>query len=69
MASDKSLEKPEPHMVKVYHNNGQPVRRAQPKGRMSKKERLRQRREKKEINAELNKMLYGNTTPGEGGKQ
>jgi hypothetical protein len=59
MASGKSLEKPEPRMVKLYHNNGQPVCREHPKDRMSKKERLRQRREEKEINAGLDKQLYG----------
>jgi hypothetical protein len=64
MASGKSLERPEPHTVALYHNNGQPVRRARPKERMSKKERLRQRREEKEINARLNKQLYGKTEQG-----
>jgi hypothetical protein len=49
MAYGKSLEKPEPHMVKVYHNNGQPLKRARPKERMSKKERLLRRREEKEL--------------------
>jgi hypothetical protein len=48
MAYGKSLEKPEPRMVKIYHNNGQPLERAQPKEHTSKKERLRQRREEKE---------------------
>jgi hypothetical protein len=61
MASGKSLEKPDPHTVTLYHNNGQQVRRAHPKERMSKKERLRQRREEKEINAALNKQMYGDT--------
>jgi hypothetical protein len=64
MASGKSLEKPEPHMVKLYHNNGQPLRRERPKEHMSKKERLRQRREEKEINARLNKQLYGKAEQG-----
>jgi hypothetical protein len=64
MASGKSLEKPEPHMVKLYHNNGKPVCRKHPKDHMSKKERLRQRREEKEINARLNKQLYGKTEQG-----
>jgi hypothetical protein len=53
MASGKSLEKPEPHMAKLYHNNGQPLRRERPRDRMSKKERLRQRREEKEINTRM----------------
>jgi hypothetical protein len=60
MASGKSLEPKKEHMVKIYHNNGQPLRRGHPKERMSKKERLRQRREEKEINAKLNEKLYGN---------
>jgi len=47
MASGKSLEKPEPRHVKLIHNNGQPVKRKTPKERMSKKERLRRRREVK----------------------
>jgi hypothetical protein len=64
MASGKSLEKPEPHFMKLYHNNGQPLRRAHPKEHMSKKERLRQRREEKEINAALNKQMYGTTEQG-----
>jgi hypothetical protein len=64
MASGKSLKEQEPHLVKLYHNNGQPVRRAHPKERMSKKERLRQRREEKGINAALNKQMYGNITQG-----
>jgi hypothetical protein len=64
MASGKSLKKPEPRSVTLYHNNGQPVHRAYPKERMSKKKRLRQRREEKEINAALNKQLYGNITQG-----
>jgi hypothetical protein len=65
MASGKSLEKPGPCMVKLYHNNGQPLRRKCPKEHVSKKERLRQRREEKEINARLNKQLYGEA--GQGG--
>jgi hypothetical protein len=64
MASGKSFKKQEPHLVTLYHNNGQPVRRAHPKERMSKKERLRQRREEKGINAALNKQMYGNITQG-----
>jgi hypothetical protein len=32
--------------------------------RVSKKERLRQRREEKGINAALNKQMYGNITQG-----
>jgi hypothetical protein len=64
MASGKSLEKPKPRFVTLRHNNGQPLRRAHPKEHMSKKERLRQRREEKEINAALNKQMYGNTTQG-----
>jgi hypothetical protein len=53
MASGKSLEKQESHMVRLYHNNGEPLRRAHPKERMSKKQRRQQRREEKEINARL----------------
>jgi hypothetical protein len=66
MASGKSLEKPKPHTVKLYHNNGQPLHRKRPKERMSKKERLRQRREEKEINARLNEQMRGNTEQGGG---
>jgi len=47
MASGKCLEKPEPRYVKLIHNNGQPVKRKIPRERMSKKERLRRRREGK----------------------
>jgi hypothetical protein len=47
MASGKSLEKSELRTVKLYHNNGQPVHRDQPKERMSKKERRRLRRKEK----------------------
>ncbi|GHT57918.1 hypothetical protein FACS1894109_11070 [Spirochaetia bacterium] len=47
MATGKSLEKKEPHMVRVYYNkDGSPIKRQQPKEHMSKKERLRQRRER-----------------------
>jgi hypothetical protein len=49
MASGKSLKKPKPHMATLYHNNGQPIRRAQPKEHMSKKERLRRRRERRPL--------------------
>jgi hypothetical protein len=66
MASGKSLEKPDPHTVALYHNNGQPVRRAHPKEHMSKKERLRQRREEKEINAALGTKLYGDAVQEKG---
>jgi len=48
MASGKCLEKPKPHYVKLIHNNGQPMKRATPKVRMSKKERLKRRREMSE---------------------
>jgi hypothetical protein len=47
MPTGKSLEKPEPRYVKLIHNNGQPLKRKTPKERMSKKERLRRRREGK----------------------
>jgi hypothetical protein len=59
MAIGNSFEKSEPHMVKIYHNNGQPLRRSRPKEHMSKKERLRERREEKEINTQLNERMRG----------
>jgi hypothetical protein len=47
MATGKSLEKKKPHMVKIYYNkDGSPIKRQKPKEHMSKKERLRQRRER-----------------------
>ncbi|MFP3041853.1 hypothetical protein LQZ19_08525 [Treponema primitia] len=48
MEYGKSLDKPESRMVTVHHNYGQPVRFHAKKERMSKKERLRQKRDRKE---------------------
>jgi hypothetical protein len=64
MASGKRLKKQEPHFVTLHHNDGQPVRRAHPKERMSKKERLRQRREEKGPNTATNRRVYGDITQG-----
>jgi hypothetical protein len=64
MASGKSFEKQKPRFIILYHNDGQPVRRAHPKEHMSKKERLRRHREEKELTAVLNKQMYGNTAQG-----
>jgi hypothetical protein len=49
MGYGKSLEKPEPHYVKLRHNNGQPLMRKTERVRMSKKQRLRERREEQAI--------------------
>ena len=48
MASGKCLKKPEPHYVKIFHNNGQPIKRKIPRERMSKKARIKKRWEGRE---------------------